>query len=301
MATYITLAQQAGSQLLEANRRQTIANRQGLAKQEKARQVATQQQEQPPPVPVSGSRRVMVPGDELAAFRKPGGPLLLLHMDGVNGSTAFIDSGSLRLPVTASGLVSIATDQAKFGQSAKFTGQPIGGGDPGYEGGFLSVASARLALGESDFTIELWIYANSDRLSTFDQPILAFPNLSMGGIWAQTYADGVSLGWSVGAPGDNVYAEVDNYLSYDQWHHFAVVRIAGIVSLFVDGILQTGSYATIAQPALPVDAILIGGWLIDPPVEVGGVYFRGWLDELRIIKGKAVYISNFTPPATPFR
>jgi len=70
MATYITLAQQAGSQLLEANRRQTIANRQGLAKQEKARQVATQQQEHPPPVPVSGSRRVMVPGDELAAFRQ---------------------------------------------------------------------------------------------------------------------------------------------------------------------------------------------------------------------------------------
>jgi hypothetical protein len=69
MATYITLAQQAGSQLLEANRRQTIANRQGLAKQEKARQTATQQQEQAPPKPVSGSRRVVLPGDELAAFR----------------------------------------------------------------------------------------------------------------------------------------------------------------------------------------------------------------------------------------
>lgn len=65
MATFITVAQRALTQLLEANRRQTAANRLGLAKQAKAVAMPA-----PAPVRINPSRRVTLASEQLAAFRR---------------------------------------------------------------------------------------------------------------------------------------------------------------------------------------------------------------------------------------
>lgn len=67
MATYIR-AEQPGAQLLEASRRQTLANRQGLRDQQAAPEAA----EAPAPRPVGRSRAAVIRADELAAFRRTG-------------------------------------------------------------------------------------------------------------------------------------------------------------------------------------------------------------------------------------
>lgn len=68
MATYIKVSQSSAAELLEANARQTAANRAGLARQEKAKQMRAAM---PEPAPqVFGSRRVVLPEDELAATRR---------------------------------------------------------------------------------------------------------------------------------------------------------------------------------------------------------------------------------------
>lgn len=70
MATYITVEQKAAQQLLEANSRQTTANRAGLAKQEQERrELLTQPQ---PVTQVFGGRRPVLAGDQLAATRRAG-------------------------------------------------------------------------------------------------------------------------------------------------------------------------------------------------------------------------------------
>lgn len=66
MATYITVEQQSAAQLLEASRRQTLANRQGLRDEQAALQVAVPSAARP----AGRSRRAVIPGDELAAFRR---------------------------------------------------------------------------------------------------------------------------------------------------------------------------------------------------------------------------------------
>lgn len=303
MATYIYV--QPGSDLLERNKAELNANgiRDGNRRRgEQAEKEAGAAGDGAGVPPLYGIRK-RKPGQEepAASGMLMMNPVLLLHMDGTNGSTTFLDSGVFKLPVTATGYVSISTDEAQFNQSGKFEGNIIPDTTADFEGGSLSVSNNRLTLGIDDFTVEFWIYCDSNRLSSFDQPIIVFPNAQHGGIWIQTYFSGVSLSWVVGAPSDNAYAVIDDYFTYDQWHHIAAVRRAGVVSLFVDGTLQTGSQSTIEQPSLASSSVLIGGWAEGIGNNNGtGLFFRGFLDEVRILKGKAAYTSNFTPPAAPF-
>lgn len=68
MATYITVEQQVAQQLLEANARQTAANRAGLARQERARE---SQRQLPPAVPQINPPARRPPGnEELSAARR---------------------------------------------------------------------------------------------------------------------------------------------------------------------------------------------------------------------------------------
>ena len=87
---------------------------------------------------------------------------LLLQFDGTNGSTTFTDSSGLNQTVTPNGGASISTAQSKFGASGYFDGVD----------NYLSVPhSTALNLSSGDFTIELWLYANSfaDKQVIFDK------------------------------------------------------------------------------------------------------------------------------------
>lgn len=292
MATFITVAQQAAAQLLEANRRQTAVNREGLAVQAKQAAAA----EPVPPQQVNPRRRVVMQSDDLAAFRL-GGVLLLLHFDGDNGSAGFVDSGRYRLPVVASGDVLLSSAQSKFGGTSAFFNGRYVEADSASTGGSLLLSDARLSLDELDFTVEFWIYPDSNTGDQFDQPLLVFPEASNGGIWGQANVEGFQLSWIVGAPADNVYNELDVALPYDQWHHLAYVRSGGVVSTFANGIKQTGTYSTISQPGLSIAQLQLG----TAAFNTGEQFFlRAYLDELRVVKGKAVYATDFTPPTGPF-
>lgn len=78
MATFITVVQQAITQLLAANRQQTANNRVGLVEAEERRQRVQQAQREQQRVsatqgqetPVNSSRRPLVPLDEVGAFRR---------------------------------------------------------------------------------------------------------------------------------------------------------------------------------------------------------------------------------------
>lgn len=287
MATFITVAQRALTQLLEANRRQTAANRLGLAKQAKAVAMPA-----PAPVRINPSRRVTLASEQLAANRR-GGVLLLLHFDG----TAFVDNGRYRLPITVAGDAVLSTAQSRFGGSSGFFNGRFVEAESASTGGNLSLASPQLQLNDDDFTVEFWLFPDSDDGGQFDQPLYVFPDAGNGGIWGQSHGSGYQLSWIVGDPADNVYSELDEYLTYDQWHHLAFVRTAGVMHTFVNGVKQTGDYATVAQPALSSVQLRLGSTTFGDGSQR---FLRAYLDELRSVKGKAVYTDNFTPPTGPF-
>jgi hypothetical protein len=151
---------------------------------------------------------------------------------------------------------------------------------------YISVAtSAGLALGPGDFTVEMWIYPNATYSGTF-----------AGLLDSRTSADGAGLvyfgytgtanqiGWK-----DNITNVVTGTVTQSTWNHIAVVRSSGTIKLYINGTsVSTGSNST----NYTVSFRLIGA-SFDPFV------FNGYISNLRIVKGVAVYTGGFAPPTAP--
>ena len=198
---------------------------------------------------------------------------LLLHMDGSNGSTNFVDSGPNALTVTPVGNTQISTTQSKYGGAS---GSFDGSGD------YLTVASnAALAFGTGDFTIEGWIYPAD---STFGRRILQFSDnndnldLNLNGAGSISYYNGSS-----------VTSSSSGIISLNTWAHIALVRLSGTVKVYVNG------FSVLTQSTTPNTSssrvLYIGG--------ITNVWFNGYIDDLRITK-YARYSANFTPPTSAF-
>jgi len=150
--------------------------------------------------------------------------------------------------------------------------------------------SADFTFGSSDFTIEAWV--NVDNVT------------SLKGVAGQR-SNSSSMGWSLQV--DSAAAKFDystsgsltdtvtnsQALSAGSWWHLAVVRHGPSLVLFVNG--AAGTPVNIGTDSI-YDASL--------PLWVGSMNqlspstfdMIGYIDDLRITKGVARYISNFTPP-----
>lgn len=75
------------------------------------------------------------------------------------------------------------------------------------------------------------------------------------------------------------------------WMHLAMVSNGSTVTLYVDGVSQgSASYSGVA----PNTAIRLGRYK-----PTGGTGFKGYMSNVRVVKGTAVYTANFTPPTAP--
>ena len=198
---------------------------------------------------------------------------LLLHMDGTNASTNFVDSGPSALTVTRTGTPAISTSQSKYGgSSVAFSGTTDR----------LGVASnALFAFGTGDFTVEFWVYFNS--IST------SFVQLY------DTYVSGgFSFYWSGSTSTLIISNRSANQLSQawspsaNTWYHLAVSRSGTSLKLFVNGTVLGSATASTSYAQA---AIQIGG-----TADNASYTLNGYIDDLRITK-YARYTSAFAPPA----
>jgi hypothetical protein len=201
---------------------------------------------------------------------------LLLHLDG-----NLDDASPNHLTVAAYGGVN-PSQNAKFGGSAVFNGTD----------GYLSIASqdAINLTGEVPYTIEFWMYIESH--SNNYTTVLT----RRGGNWQ--YLLGFSepttteFFFSANSQGDG-YSQCRSGFSLplQEWVHIAATVNNGTARLFVNGILaDTQAWAT--QPDNSND-LFIG------QQGSGGEWFHGYVDDLRIVKGLAVYTGPFIPPTAP--
>ena len=205
---------------------------------------------------------------------------LLLHGDGTNGSTTIVDSSSSPKTVTAVGDAQISTAQSKFGgASLAFDGN----------GDYLTGPSnnADFNFGTGDFTIEAFAY-----------PV---ENLRNGTIFCyrSNSNDGVIViqnagQWFAKVGGVSIAAGA---VTLNSFSHIAAVRASGVLTLYVNGTsVGSNSSATYNLTGSASHVVRIGA-LSETP---SSLQWKGYIDDLRITRGVARYVSNFTPPTAPF-
>lgn len=207
---------------------------------------------------------------------------LLLHFDGTNGSTTFTDSSQNALTVTANGDAEISTAQSKWGGASGYFDGDGDYIDIGQNGDFLYGANG-------DFTIECWVRPSS------------FSGQAVFGTRPEGSYNDDCLVLAVDGSGfpflhTNTTAMVNSGTSIplDEWSHLAAVRSGDVFSLYVNGMTvgsHTGAYTLDAT-----ENAIVGG----EPRTSANAKFHGYIDDLRIVKGVAVYTGNFTPPTSPF-
>lgn len=211
---------------------------------------------------------------------------LVLHMDGANESTVFIDDTEKHV-VTAYDNAKISTSQFKFnGTSGYFDGT----------GDYLTVPdSSDWDLGTGDFTLDCWIYPTS--IPSVGRMISRGDVEADTGCW--TWGFGTTWGGGTKFNFADIDGGITDHLSdavtinINTWYHVSVVRYSGNIIFYLNGI-NVGTSA--CAHTLNSDKILYIGCRATGPKE----YFPGYIDEMRISKGISRWISNFVSPTGPY-
>lgn len=166
---------------------------------------------------------------------------------------------------------------------------PFSGGGNSYDfgsGDYLSlVGDNSWAFGTSDFTIE-WFQYETDS-SPFPRifQIGSYPAISIG----CSIEGGSFYAWF---PGANFFGSAVPYKN--TWVHFAIVRRSGNMYVYKNGVQLGSSQSNTTNIINNSTTLYIG-------VENGGTsgtQFTGYLTNMRIVKGLAVYTGNFTVPTS---
>ena len=225
--------------------------------------------------------------DEIYFYIEDGGidsyTKLLIHADGYDASTFFPDDSDTWKAITTNGNAQADTSQFKFGSASILLD---GNGD------YLSIPdSDDWNFGSGDFTIDCWIRINS--LSNF-----MIWNQYNGSDGVQVYYDNTAhtlTFWSYTTSSTGQF-----YCSWipstSQWYHLSFVRYGSNCIIFINGvsqsITQVHPFTTLPNTAL---AIQIGG-----TGNFSGYNLNGWIDEFRISKGIARWITDFIPPTSAY-
>lgn len=207
---------------------------------------------------------------------------LLLHFDGTNGSTTFIDSSSAERTVSVySGSPVLTTSNLKFGSA--------GGSFPG--------SSAAITAGTGldftgDFTIDCWIrYSNE---TTAGQVLW-----SMSGGTSTTYFycvkinNGTNSGIGVACMNMTTVNTLTYPMTAGNWYHIAFVRSGSTGYVFIDGVLIQSNAVSTDVPATSRE------FLIGDNTTVGNELV-GQIDDLRVTIGTARYTADFDVPTEAY-
>ena len=155
-----------------------------------------------------------------------------------------------------------------------------------------SGGSNDLGFGTGDFTVECWIKKDRQEHRGIWQI-----SGTVGGFQTSNYGQTLALGYQVGVwqtyggTSGSSHESSSYPIEPDRWYHTAVCRSSGTTKLFIDG-QQVLSYADSRDYGL-TKYMAFGGYYNTSYLH------RGSISNLNLVKGTALYTSNFTPPTEP--
>lgn len=152
-------------------------------------------------------------------------------------------------------------------------------------GDYLSYGtSSGFTFGTGDFTVEAWVYIEGSNFNIFNVGGAVAGSYSLYWLSSDRKFQSVRYGDTAGSG-----TTTNTYEPY-QWLHIAAVRSGGTAKLYINGVADAG-----AQYAM--------GSVTASAGESGRSFqtvtaTKGYISNLRVVNGSAVYTGNFTPPTT---
>jgi hypothetical protein len=212
--------------------------------------------------------------------------VILMHLDGINGSTTFTDVYGVVAP-TANGSAAISTTQSKFG-GASIT---LPGATSWASG---TPSSAKLNVGTGDFTIEFWVYMNASPAGFANA--VGFQASNGNAFEVGINGTGVGL-YVANISGSGVTYTGGSTVTTSAWHAIATVRKSGTIYIFIDGTSVTSSADTTNVGNLNGVGFFLG--TMSNGTGGSGNTFNGYIDEIRV-SNAGLYTTNYTPASSAF-
>jgi len=200
---------------------------------------------------------------------------LLLPGNGTNGAqnNTFLDSSTNNFSITRNG----NTTQGTFSPYGSNWGNYFDGSS------YLAVPSnSALGLGAGDYTVEAWVYITTDVTYA---PVIA--GTTGGSTWLLEYSNARGLAFYDGTA--SFYSSTG--FQANAWVHLSVTRASSALKLFINGSVVATGTSTYNNSAA---AMNIGAY-----TDTALYDLKGYISNLRVVKGTAVYTGAFTPPTAP--
>lgn len=221
----------------------------------------------------------------------PGDPyfanvVLLMHCDGANAGTTFIDSSSYHHTLTQAGGAETLTVAAKFGSAGMYVNNPF----PPGNSDFVNTISAPEFQLTADFTFECFVQATDGASGRYF--------FTVNGV--TTYSLACGYGTQVGGQFSAIFRDLlgastvvySGAVSAATYHYVAVTLQGTTLRFFLDGILTDTK--TISTNRRTDNAYCYVGY---PNFGTG---WHGYIDELRLTVGVCRYTTSFSPPTSAF-
>ena len=209
----------------------------------------------------------------------------LLETTGTNGqqNNTFLDSSTNNFTITRTGTPTQGTFSpfSQTGWGGNFNGTADYLSTPSASGGVLDLTTV------SVFTVEAWVYFNAFNGAT----IISNRNaLSTSGFDFRVNATGTVTFYYTTIAASNIVTTTT--LVLNTWNHVAIVRNGANATIFINGVNSVTSSAFV-NGINGAQAISIGNNVSS------AAFFNGYISNLRVLNGTALYTSNFIPSTTP--
>ena len=230
------------------------------------------------------------------AFTPPTAPLTAITNTSLLTcqSNRFKDNSTNNFAITKAGDVSVQRF-SPFSPGSTYSASTIGGS--GYfdgTGDYLTVPYSSAFFLQNSYTIEAWVYPST--VNTW-KPIFSISATSTGAFGAVSLVLNSATVYCEVRPttGGSITSITGGTVVANVWQHVAISVNSTSAKLFLNGI-QVGSATFPNFSFTPVGvAIGVNANLYGTSTDI----MQGYVSDLRVVKGTAVYTADFTPPTAP--